>query len=139
MATLDFSRVPLPEEVLAANRWLDELLLKQPGTVKEFNPAWQAYKYMLRDKMYAYIGMNDKICRPILTLKLEPAFSELLRSQHEDIVPGYYMNKIHWSTVYLDSTVPDELLADIVVSSYKELLSSLSKKAQLEIMEGSLT
>lgn len=116
-------------------QWLDECLRKQPSTEKEFQPAWQAYKYLIGGKMYAYIGIDDRNGRPIITLKLEPAFSDMLRSNYKDIVPGYYMNKQHWSTVYLDSDVPQAVVADIVYASYKLVLSSLSKKVQRGILE----
>lgn len=114
---------------------LDECLQKQPATVKEFQPAWQAYKYLLRGKMYAYIGIDDHNRRPIVTLKLDPTFSDILRCKYEDIVPGYYMNKLHWSTVYLDGDVPQDVLADIVCASYQWIRSSLSKKVQKELEE----
>ena len=122
-----------PKETMEKYRWLDEYLQERPATEKQFNPAWQAYKYMLRGKMYAYMGVNDQNGRPILTLKLEPAYSEMLRREYADIVPGYYMNKMHWSTVYLDGEVPKGVLADMVLAAHKALLSSLSKKAQREI------
>ncbi len=136
MALLENSVTKWPEDVMERYRWLDELLRKQADTEKEFQPAWQAYKYLLRGKMYAYIGVNDQNARPIITLKLEPIFSDILRREYDDIVPGYYMNKQHWSTVYLDSGVPNEVLADIVHASYQWVLSSLSKKAQREILGG---
>ncbi len=125
---------PWPAQAMENYRWLDEYLLKQPATEKEFQPAWQAYKYLLRGKMYAFVGVNDKNKRPILTVKLEPAYSELLRRQYADITPGYYMNKLHWSSVYLDGEVPQQVLADMVQAAHKTLLSSLSKKAQMEIL-----
>ncbi len=114
-------------------RWLDEILIKQPETVKEFQPAWQAFKYMLRGKMYAYVGVNDNDGRPIVTLKLEPLLSDVLRREYADIVPGYYMNKLHWSSVYLDGSVPREAMADIAYASYSAVLSPRSKKAQRQI------
>lgn len=134
MSELANSVKPFDEDIIQKYRWIDELLCKQTATKKQFNPAWQAYKYMLRDKMYAYIGINDKKERPIMTLKLEPAYSDMLRREYADIVPGYYANKLHWSTVYLDGEVPDEVIADMVCASHKVLLSSFSKKAQSEIL-----
>lgn len=125
---------PWSEDAMKNYQWLDEYLLKQPATVKEFQPSWQAYKYLLRSKMYAYIGINDQNGRPIITLKLEPLYSDMLRCKYDDIVPGYYMNKLYWSSVYLDGDVPQEVLADMIRASYKEVLSSLSKKAQREIL-----
>ena len=136
MADVAHSATPWPKDSMEIYRWLDELLLRQTATKKEFQPAWQAYKYLLRDKMYAYIGINDQNGRPIVTLKLEPMYSDMLRREYNDIVPGYYMNKLHWSTVYLDSDVPQEVIADMVCASHKWALSSLSKKAQREILEG---
>ena len=53
----------------------------------------------------------------------------------QDIVPGYYMNKIHWSTVYLDGNMPQDVLADIVHASYQLVRSSLSKKMQQGLLE----
>lgn len=134
MAEIGNRVTPWPEDTMKGHQWLDEYLQKKPATVKEFQPAWQAFKYLLHGRMYAYIGINDQNGRPIVTLKLEPVFSDILRREYEDIVPGYYMNKLHWSTVYLDGSVPREVITDMICASHKTLLSSLSKKAQLEIL-----
>ena len=134
MAQITNEVTPWPEDHMKSYHWLDEYLQKQPATDKEFQPAWQAYKYMLRGKMYAYIGVDDRNGRPIVTLKLEPLYSDLLRREYVDIVPGYYMNKTHWSSVYLDGEVPREVILDMVVASHRVMLSSLSKKAQREIL-----
>lgn len=136
MAEMAGSVKPWPKEGMEKYRWLDACLLKQPATKKEFRPAWQAYRYLLRGKMYAYIGVNDQNGRPILTLKLEPAYSDMLRRSYADIVPGYYMNKLHWSTAYLDGEVPREVLADMVKAAHGALLSCLSQRAQREILGG---
>ncbi len=133
MADIASRTTPWPADIMENYRWLDEHLQKQPATMKEFQEAWQAYKYLLHGKMYAYIGVNDKNGRPIITMKLEPGYSDMMRLEYADIVPGYYMNKEHWSTVYLDGEVPQEVIADMVCASYKVLLASLSKKAQREI------
>ena len=134
MAEIASRATPWPEEKMRDYQWLDEYLLKQPATEKAFQPAWQANKYLLREKMYAYIGINDQNGRPIITLKLDPSFSDMLRREYSDIVPGYYMNKHHWSTAYLDGDVPREVLADVVHAAHKVVFSSLSKKAQREIL-----
>lgn len=134
MSKIENSVTPFPEEIITTYKWLDEYLQEQPSTEKVFQSAWQAYKYMLRDKMYAYIGVNDQNGRPIITLKLEPMFSDMLRGKYEDIIPGYYMNKAHWSSIYLDGNVPQDIIADIVSKSHNVMLLSLSKKAQREIL-----
>lgn len=134
MSKIENTVILWPAETMKPYAWLDAHLLKRYGTQKEFQPAWQAYKYLLKGKMYAYMGVNDKNKRPILTLKLEPALSDMLRQDFADIVPGYYMNKTHWSTVYLDGEVPKKVIEDMVVDAYNVMLASLSKKAQQEIL-----
>lgn len=113
--------------------WLDEYCLAKTGTEKDFKPEWDATRYMLRGKMFAMLG-GDKHGEPIVTLKLEPAFGELLRAQYKDIVPGYYMNKEHWNSLYLKGDVPDDVLRDMIDKSHAILLASLPKKVQAEIL-----
>lgn len=133
MAEIKNSTIPLPEDVIENYRWLDEFLLKLSGTVREFQAEWQAYKYLLGGKMYAYIGMQDKVERPIITMKLDPAYSDIMRGEYDDIIPGYYMNKVHWSTVYLDGEVPNDAILDMASAAHEVVFDSLSKKAQQEL------
>lgn len=135
MSKLAFNVTSWSEGSMEKYQWLDICLQNQPSTIKEFHSAWQAYRYLLFGKMYAYIGIGDRNRRPIITLKLEPMFGDLLRQKYEDIVPGYYMSKQHWSTVYLDGIVPQEVITDMVSASYKLVRSSLSQKKQRELAE----
>lgn len=53
---------------------------------------------------------------------------DFLRQQCEDIIPGYYMNKMHWNSVKPDGEVPDDLLKDLLDKSYQLVLGGFSKK-----------
>ena len=112
--------------------WLDEYCLSKKGAAKEYKEEWQATRYMIGGKMFALQGA-DNTTRPVITLKLLPADGEFLRDQYGDIIPGYYMNKIHWNSVYLDGAVPDIVVRDMIDKSYAILFASLTKKAQKEI------
>lgn len=80
-------------------------------------------------------GLLDSNNNPhYITLKLKPDEGEFLRQQYSDIVPGYYMNKVHWNSVQADGEVPDDLLKDMLDKSYQLVLSGLSKKKQIEIL-----
>lgn len=116
-------------------QWIDEYCLSKKGVKKDFKIEWEAFRYLIDGKM---IGMQckDKEKRSIVTLKCEPLFGQSLRERYEHIVPGYYMNKQHWNSVYLDGNVPDEILKDMIDMSYELILKSLSKKRQREILEG---
>lgn len=85
--------------------------------------------------MFAAICL-DKHDKPYyITLKLEPTEGDFLRQQYEDIIPGYYMNKVHWNSVKSNGNVPDELLKDMLDKSYQLVLSRFSKKKQKELLE----
>ena len=112
--------------------WLDEHCMSKKSATKEYKEEWQATKYMIGGKIFAMQG-DDNTKRPIITLKLLPAEGDLLRKQYKDIVAGYYMNKEHWNSVYLDGSVPDEIVRDMIDKSYAILFASLTKKMQKEI------
>jgi len=114
-------------------KWIDEYCLSQVGTTKDYQPDWQADRYLVGGKMWAMTATH-KDGRPIITLKLEPTAGALLREQYENIIPGYYMNKDHWNSLYLDSDVPDDVARTMISESYKLIFESLTKKAQAEIL-----
>lgn len=114
--------------------WLDDYCLTQAGATKEYKPEWDATRYMVGGKMFALWG-GDKAGKRIITLKLDPVEGNMLRRQHKDIVPGYYMNKVHWNSLYLEGDVPDDVVKHMVCESHQLILESLSKKRQKEIAE----
>ena len=62
-----------------------------------------------------------------ITCKLDPAEGEFLRRQYEDIIPGYYMNKVHWNSVKAEGNVPDALLREMLKNSeYRRLILETS-------------
>ena len=119
--------------------WIDEYLLKKTGVTKDHKKEWNWIRYQIGGKMFAAVCLNDQNEPYYITLKLEPEEGNFLRNQYEDIIPGYYMNKVHWNSVNPDGEVPDDLLKDLLDKSYQLVLSGLSKKMQKEILEGEKT
>jgi predicted DNA-binding protein (MmcQ/YjbR family) len=115
--------------------WLEEYCLSKKGATSDFKIEWDARRFILAGKMFAMQG-GDKNSKPIITLKCEPEFGMMLREKYEHIVEGYYMNKVHWNSVYLDGDVPDDILKQMIDMSYNLIFNSLSKKVQKEILEG---
>ena len=118
--------------------WLDGYLLQKPGVTKDLQPEWNWIRYKIGEKMFAAICLNDEGNAVYINLKLEPSEGEFLRQQYPDIIPGYYMDKRHWSSVRLDGAVPDELLRKMLDESYRLVLASLSKKKQKLVLEGGI-
>lgn len=115
-------------------QWFDQHCLSKKGVEKDYKVEWEVTRYLIAGKMFAMQG-GDKEKKPIITLKCEPSFGKALREKYQDIVPGYYMNKQHWNSVYLEGNVPDEVLQEMVDMSYGLVLGSLSKKVQQQIKE----
>ncbi|MDF2985935.1 MAG: MmcQ/YjbR family DNA-binding protein [Eubacterium sp.] len=113
--------------------WLDEYLSLKAGSSKDFKIEWQWHRYLLKDKMFAAI-CSDKTGGQIVTLKCEPTVASMLREQYPDILPGYYMNKEHWNSVYLEGQVPQSVIKQMVDMSYQLIYKSLGKKLQQEII-----
>ena len=115
--------------------WIDEYLLSKTGVTKDLQEDWNWIRYQIGGKMFAAVCLGENDEPYYITLKLEPLEGDFLRQQYEDIIPGYYMNKLHWNSVKPDGEVPDDLLKDLLDKSYQLVLGGFSKKKQREILE----
>lgn len=116
--------------------WLEEYLLAHQGAVSDFKVEWQWLRFQVGEKLFAAICEKAVDGRDILTLKLEPNEGEFLRQQYSDIIPGYYMNKEHWNSIFLDGEIPEALLKELIDKSYQLVFSSLTKKKREAIEKG---
>lgn len=103
--------------------------LSVPYSTKSIN-----IRYQIGGKLFAAVCFDSANNPKYITLKLKPEEGDFLRQQYTDIIPGYYMNKIHWNSVKADGEVPDEILKDMLDKSYQLVLSSFSRKKQKEIL-----
>jgi predicted DNA-binding protein (MmcQ/YjbR family) len=113
--------------------FIQNYCLSQKGAEEDFKQEWDAIRYMLRGKMFALVG-NDKEGRAIISVKHTPEHGEELRKKYEDIVPGYYLNKMLWSSVFLGGNVPEAVLKQMLDESYELIFHSIPKKIQQEII-----
>ena len=117
--------------------WIDQYLLEKPSVTKDLQAEWNWIRYQIGGKMFAAICLDDATGKAVyITLKLKPEEGDFLRQQYEDIIPGYYMNKVHWNSIKAEGTVPDELVKEMLDKSYQLVLGGLSKKKQKELLEG---
>lgn len=114
--------------------WIDEYLLNKPGVTKDLQAEWNWIRYQIGGKMFAAICLDDQDKPYYITLKLEPEEGAYLRTKYEDIIPGYYCNKIHWNSIKANGNVPDDLLKDLLDKSYQLILKNFSKKRQKELV-----
>jgi predicted DNA-binding protein (MmcQ/YjbR family) len=78
------------------------------------------------DKMFVLLGMTGD--EQSVNLKTNPETAWLQRNQYPGhVLPGYHMNKQHWNTVILNSTVPKAELLQMIDESYMLVLGKLPK------------
>lgn len=111
---------------------LESFCLKLPGSVHDYQIDWEADRYKVGDKIFAIIGCDSE-GKPIITLKCDPHHSEQLRENYDGIIPGYYMNKNHWISIYFNTNIPEEILENLIFRSYKLVFQKLPKKIQKQI------
>jgi predicted DNA-binding protein (MmcQ/YjbR family) len=109
--------------------WIDDAIAVMPGTTVTFKPEWDSTLYHLQGKSMGMRG-NYKDGRPILTIKLPPDQGEMLRETHESIIPGYYSNKTHYNSVFLDAGLPREFIIELLEDAWNCVFASLPKKTQ---------
>ncbi|MDD3050696.1 MAG: MmcQ/YjbR family DNA-binding protein [Candidatus Cloacimonetes bacterium] len=114
-------------------KWIEDYCNAKKGTISEYKIDWEANRFMLAGKMFALIG-EDKNKEPIITLKCDPEFGNVMKERYKHITEGYYMNKVHWCSIYLESDVPVEVIKQLIDMSYELILKSLPKKKQMELL-----
>ena len=114
--------------------WIDDFLLGKKGVTKDFQADWNWIIYKVDDKMFVAVCLDDNDKPVYITLKLNPVDGEFFRNSYEDIIPGYYMNKIHWNSIKADGNVPDDVVKELLDKSYTEILNKLTKKKRAEIL-----
>ncbi|MCA1015859.1 MULTISPECIES: MmcQ/YjbR family DNA-binding protein [Bacillus] len=113
---------------------LQAFCLSLQGATHDYQPEWQADRYHIGGKMFAMMG-GDVDRKPVITLKCDPQRAEELREMHEGIIPGYYMNKTHWNSIYLDTDIPSSFVEELIEHSYQLVFHKLTKKAQQAILQ----
>lgn len=88
-----------------------------------FGPDWDVYK--VRDKVFMLL--TDLNGEPIVIAKAEPHDGAALRAEHEEITPGYHMNKKHWITLHPSGALPESLVEDLVTESYLLVVENLPR------------
>lgn len=111
----------LQERATARARELPEAELTHP-----FGEGWDVYK--VHDKVFML--QTDITGEPIVILKSAPDEGRALREEHDDVSPGYHMNKRHWITLHPDGHLTPSTVDDLVTESYLLVVEHLPAKSR---------
>lgn len=96
-----------------------------PGTEESFPFDEKILVFKVGGKMFA---LTDVDAFDGINLKCDPVRALELRAAHQEIIPGYHMNKIHWNTVNPHGSLNDEFIFSLIKDSYNLLVAGLPKK-----------
>lgn len=104
--------------------------LSLPGTSEHLPFDHDTLVFKVGGKLFALCSIQSF---ESVNLKCEPEMAIELREQYADVMPGYHMNKKHWNTVRVNSSVSDKMILDWTKKSYDLVRSALPKKVQEEL------
>lgn len=64
------------------------------------------------------VGLSSDEVIDVLNVKCDPQMTALLKSQ-PGFAPAYHMNKVHWISILLTGSVPDETIYQLLDFSYE--------------------
>lgn len=110
---------------------LRDFCLSKSGCTESFPFNETTLVFKVGGKMFALMDIES---RPVqIALKCDPDRALALREQYEVVQPGFHLNKAHWNTVTIDSTVRWQDLTNWIDHSYQLVLKSLPERVRVEI------
>jgi predicted DNA-binding protein (MmcQ/YjbR family) len=99
--------------------------LSLPGTSEDFPFGEETLVFKVMGKMFALTSIETF---ESINLKCDPLKALELRATHEEVKPGYHMNKKHWNTVSMSGDLDDEFITKLIKHSYDLVVAKLPKK-----------
>ncbi len=109
---------------------LRDYCLQKAGVTEGFPFGEDTLVFRVGEKLFLLIGLAEA---NRFNVKCDPELAVELRERYHEVKPGFHMNKVHWNTVYMDGSLTQKQLRDMIDHSYQMVLNSLPKK-QREII-----
>ncbi len=104
-----------------------EYCMGKPGVTEEFPFDEVTLVFKVMGKMFALTNLDGDWS---LALKCDPQRAIDLRELFPAIQPGYHMSKVHWNTVMMDGSLPQQLVLEMIDHSYQLVVDKLPKKVK---------
>ena len=117
-----------------------EYCLAKPGVEVSYPFKGECAWLKVGGKMFSLVNavemkMEGEIVPPFhfANLKCDPLKALTLRESYRAIKPGWHQNKDHWNSLYMDGSLPDDLIKELVDHAYETVASKLPKKIKSEL------
>ncbi|MDQ3142877.1 MAG: MmcQ/YjbR family DNA-binding protein [Bacteroidota bacterium] len=111
---------------------LEELInycSQKPAVSQEFPFGEETLVFKVSGKIFALTGLNNETLE--VNLKCAPEKAIEWREKHDEIRPGYHMNKKHWNTVNFEGHLSSKFLKELIDHSYEMVWNQLPKKLRV--------
>jgi len=102
-----------------------EYCLSKKGVTESFPFDETTLVFKVSGKMFLLTDLEDDFS---ISVKCDPGFAIEIRERYPCVVPGYHMNKASWNTIFVDSSIADNLLCEWIDHSYVEVIKKMTKK-----------
>jgi predicted DNA-binding protein (MmcQ/YjbR family) len=106
-----------------------EYCLKMKAVTESFPFGEDTLVFKVMGKIFALMSLEART----LNLKCDPEKAIALREEFSEVMPGYHMNKTHWNTIILMSSVPEKRIREWISDSYLLVAEGLSLKQRKEL------
>jgi predicted DNA-binding protein (MmcQ/YjbR family) len=111
-----------------------DFCLHKKGVTEHFPFDEVTLVFKVMGKIFALTALDGwEKGKMTINLKCDPVWAEALRIEHEEIRPGWHMNKRHWNTIHLNRTLSEVFAFQLISHSYEQVVSGLTKKKQEEL------
>lgn len=112
---------------------IEKQLLSFKESVLEYPFGPEVKVFKIRGKMFALLAKRDD-GKLYVNLKCDPADAHILRDLYPGVTPGYHMNKLHWNSIVIDGSVPENAFKKMMEESYRLVVSKMKKKDREELL-----
>ena len=74
------------------------------------------------------VGLPGTVYADVINLKVDDMLFRDVILREDGIMPAYHMNKMHWISVLLDGTVPENMVFDLIDRSFLATASAKKKE-----------
>ncbi len=85
----------------------------------------------VQGKMFALIPLDNPETQ--ITLKCDPDRAINLREEFDAITPAWHFNKKHWNTVFIQASISQKFLCELINHSYDLVVAGLPRKLKEEL------
>ncbi|MHB8132269.1 MAG: MmcQ/YjbR family DNA-binding protein [Mobilitalea sp.] len=89
--------------------------ISKRNTTESFPFGEDTLVFKVKGKIFALASLDGELR---INLKCNPERAIELRERYSSVTGAYHMNKTHWNSIQIDSTIPDDELLELIDHSY---------------------